>query len=97
MFTGVSQAGAGAVLGRTMYGVVGGGVAGITPPSAPPPGRVVTTTRSHGTGLVQQALDALQPSEVLKVGGAGHKVLLLLEGRAHAYVFPSPGSEPALL
>jgi hypothetical protein len=29
--------------------------------------------------------------QVLKVGGAGHKVLLLMEGAAHAYVFPSPG------
>ena len=26
-----------------------------------------------------------------KVGGAGHKVMLLMEGKAHAYVFPSPG------
>ena len=26
-----------------------------------------------------------------QVGGAGHKVMLLMEGRAHAYVFPSPG------
>jgi 3'(2'), 5'-bisphosphate nucleotidase len=25
------------------------------------------------------------------VGGSGHKVLLLIEGEAHAYVFPSPG------
>ena len=28
---------------------------------------------------------------MLKVGGSGHKVLLLIEGKAHAYVFPSPG------
>ena len=25
------------------------------------------------------------------MGGAGHKVMLLMEGKAHAYVFPSPG------
>merc|ERR1719347_2462198 len=31
------------------------------------------------------------PDTVLKVGGAGHKVMLLMEGEAHAYVFPSPG------
>ena len=29
-----------------------------------------------------------------QVGGAGHKVMLLMEGRAHAYVFPSPGQLP---
>jgi len=36
-------------------------------------------------------LDILAPDEILKVGGAGHKVMLLMEGKAHAYVFPSPG------
>ena len=40
---------------------------------------------------VQDALDILKPDQVLKVGGAGHKVLLLMEGQASAYVFPSPG------
>jgi len=81
----------GATLGRTFYGVVGGGVVGLTPTAPPPDKRIVTTTRSHGTGLVQAALEAIQPDEVMKVGGAGHKVLLLMEGACHAYVFPSPG------
>ena len=80
----------GARLGRTFYGVAGGGVVGIS--GCPPPDcRVITTTRSHGTGLVQEALDLLKPDQVLKVGGAGHKVILLMEGVASAYVFPSPG------
>ena len=30
---------------------------------------------------------------VIKVGGSGHKVMLLIEGQAHAYVFPSPGKK----
>ncbi|WAR19537.1 BPNT1-like protein [Mya arenaria] len=38
-------------------------------------------------GLVQ----ACEPTEVLRVGGAGHKVLLLIEKKAHAYVFASIG------
>lgn len=38
-----------------------------------------------------QAVEACEPTDVLRVGGAGHKVLLLIEGRAHAYVFASPG------
>merc|ERR1712061_231391 len=50
-----------------------------------------TTTRSHSNKLVNAALEAVKPTEVLKVGGSGHKVLLLIEGKAHAYVFPSPG------
>jgi len=81
----------GATLGRTFYGLVGGGVYGLSP-SPPPEGkRIVTTTRSHSTGLVKDTLDILKPDEILKVGGAGHKVMLLMEGQAHAYVFPSPG------
>jgi len=81
----------GATLGRTFYGVIGGGVFGLSPVSPPEGRRIITTTRSHSTGLVQDTLDILKPDEVLKVGGAGHKVMLLMEGRAHAYVFPSPG------
>jgi len=80
-----------ATLGRTFYGLVGAGVYGLTPIAPPTGKRIITTTRSHGTGLVQQALEVLKPDEVLKVGGAGHKVMLLMEGEASAYVFPSPG------
>jgi len=80
-----------AQLGRTFYGVLGGGVHGIQPVAPPTGSRIVTTTRSHSTGLIKDALDILQPDEILRVGGAGHKVMLLMEGKAHAYVFPSPG------
>ncbi|KAA3670673.1 3'(2'), 5'-bisphosphate nucleotidase [Paragonimus westermani] len=34
-----------------------------------------------------------QPAQVLRVGGCGYKVLLLLEGRAHVYLFPSIGTK----
>lgn len=50
------------------------GVGGFTP-RAPPEGQlIITTTRSHSSPLVQEALDALKPDTVLRVGGAGHKV-----------------------
>lgn len=78
-------------IGRTFYGLVGSGVFGLEPASPPEGRRIVTTTRSHSTGLVQDCLDIIKADEVLKVGGAGHKVMLLMEGKAHAYVFPSPG------
>merc|ERR1711915_101775 len=81
----------GAQIGRTFYGLVGSGVYGLTRVLPPSDKKIVTTTRSHGTGLVQDALDILKPDSVLKVGGAGHKVLLLMEGEATAYVLPSPG------
>ena len=80
-----------ATLGRTFYGLVGAGMHGLTPVPPPVGQRIITTTRSHGRGLVQQALEVRNPDKVLKVGGAGHKVMLLMEGEATAYVFPSPG------
>lgn len=80
-------------LGRTIWGVRGLGAGGFSDEKALPlrDGIVVTTTRSHCTDLVRWALDALHPREILRVGGAGFKVLQLLEGQAHAYVFASPG------
>ncbi|XP_069946566.1 3'(2'),5'-bisphosphate nucleotidase 1 isoform X2 [Cherax quadricarinatus] len=81
----------GSVLGRTVWGVVGGEVGGMSTVSPPDGCLIVTTTRSHSSSTVNDAIDALSPSEVVRVGGAGHKVMLLLEGKAHVYVFASPG------
>lgn len=81
----------GASFGRTIWGLreLGtGGFAAATPPAGQ---FVVTTTRSHSTDLVQSALNSLSPTSILRVGGAGYKVIQLLEGKAHAYVFASPG------
>lgn len=36
--------------------------------------RIITTTRSHSNKLVNDAIQAVHPDEVLRVGGAGHKV-----------------------
>ncbi len=70
---------------------MGTGVHGIERVLPPADKRIVTTTRSHGTGLINDCAEACKPTEVIRVGGAGHKVMLLIEGVAHAYVFPSPG------
>lgn len=78
-------------LGRTMWGMIGLGVFGFSQVKPPEGQRILTTTRSHSNQIVQSALDAMEATEVLRVGGAGHKVLLLIEGKAHAYVFASPG------
>lgn len=41
----------------------------------PPEGKlIVTTTRSHSSSTVNDAISAVSPDEVLRVGGAGHKV-----------------------
>ncbi|XP_058817450.1 3'(2'),5'-bisphosphate nucleotidase 1-like [Topomyia yanbarensis] len=78
-------------LGRTIWGVQGIGTGRFTPKRPPTDRFIVTTTRSHSTAVVQAALDALSPDGILKVGGAGYKVLQLLEGNAHAHVFASAG------
>ncbi|XP_035211763.1 3'(2'),5'-bisphosphate nucleotidase 1-like isoform X2 [Stegodyphus dumicola] len=78
-------------LGRTIWGIVGVGSSGIDHCMPPVNKRIITTTRSHSNPIINSTIAALHPDEVLKVGGAGHKVLLLIEGKAHAYVFPSKG------
>ncbi|XP_030370814.1 3'(2'),5'-bisphosphate nucleotidase 1 [Scaptodrosophila lebanonensis] len=78
-------------LGRTIWGLKGLGTGGFTSKAAPEGQFIITTTRSHSNALHQQALDAFSATEILKVGGAGFKVLQLLEGKAHAYVFATPG------
>ena len=37
-------------------------------------GRIVTTTRSHSDYTITKTVEACEPDEVLRVGGAGHKV-----------------------
>ncbi|KAI0213632.1 3'(2'),5'-bisphosphate nucleotidase 1 [Lamellibrachia satsuma] len=85
------QAGPEATRGRCIWGVIGLGGFGYESEPLPDGKNIIVTTRSHGTGTVAEAVDACEPTEVNRVGGAGHKVLLLIEGKAKAYVFASPG------
>lgn len=36
--------------------------------------RIITTTRSHSNKVVIDCVDAMEPHEVIRVGGAGNKV-----------------------
>ncbi|KAM9703849.1 3'(2'),5'-bisphosphate nucleotidase 1 isoform 1-T2 [Menidia menidia] len=85
------QLGAGADLGRTMWGIVGLGAFGCQLQEVPGDRRIVTTTRSHSNKVVTDCVNAMEPHEVIRVGGAGNKIIQLLEGKASAYVFASPG------
>ncbi|KAM3861170.1 3'(2'),5'-bisphosphate nucleotidase 1 isoform 2-T2 [Diretmus argenteus] len=85
------QLGTGADLGRTMWGMLGLGAFGFQLQEVPGERRIVTTTRSHSNKLVTDSVDAMEPHEVIRVGGAGNKIVQLLEGKASAYVFASPG------
>ncbi|XP_070704998.1 3'(2'),5'-bisphosphate nucleotidase 1 [Pempheris klunzingeri] len=85
------QLGAGAALGRTIWGMPGLGTFGFQLLEVPGDRRIVTTTRSHSNKLVTDCVDAMEPHEVVRVGGAGNKIIQLVEGKASAYVFASPG------
>ncbi|XP_062857605.1 3'(2'),5'-bisphosphate nucleotidase 1 [Trichomycterus rosablanca] len=85
------QAGAGAPLGRTLWGMLGVGAFGFQLQDVPEGKRIVTTTRSHSNKLVTDAVQAMEPHDVIRVGGAGNKIIQLVEGKASAYVFASPG------
>jgi len=79
-------------MGRTFYGVVGAGVGGaLNPREAPSGQRVIATSRSHSSPAIKATVDALKPTGVIGVGGAGHKAILIMEGEAHVYLHPSPG------
>lgn len=85
------QAGADAVLGRTIWGLVGLGAYGFQLKEVPEGKRIITTTRSHSSKLVNDCISAMNPDEVIRVGGAGNKIIQLIEGKASAYIFASPG------
>ncbi|XP_065221887.1 3'(2'),5'-bisphosphate nucleotidase 1 isoform X2 [Planococcus citri] len=79
--------------GRSIWGIIGLGAFGFQPKEPPKDRKIVTTTRSHSNKVVLSTIDSIKPDEVIKVGGSGHKVLLLIEGIAHAYVFASAGTK----
>ena len=94
---------------RTVFGGIGcdgvwehylGEVAGQARPLAPKRldrgGKAkfkVVTTRSHGSQQIQDAIAKLGDIEAFGVGGAGRKVLMLLDGEMDAWVFPSKGTK----
>ncbi|XP_060035201.1 3'(2'),5'-bisphosphate nucleotidase 1 [Erinaceus europaeus] len=85
------QAAPNAVLGRTIWGVLGLGAFGFQLKEVPAGKHIITTTRSHSNKLVTDCVTAMNPDDVLRVGGAGNKIIQLIEGKASAYVFASPG------
>lgn len=68
------QAGADAVVGRTIWGGLNLGVFGIKVKEVPAGKHIVTTSRSHSNKLVNDCISAMNVDEVIRVGGAGNKV-----------------------
>jgi len=77
--------------GRTIWSISGINAFGIAKADVVPGRRIVTTTKSHGNKAVLEAVEAVGPDKIIRTGGAGYKVLQVIEGVADAYVFASPG------
>ncbi|XP_065257157.1 3'(2'),5'-bisphosphate nucleotidase 1 isoform X2 [Emys orbicularis] len=72
------EAGADAMLGRTIWGVLGLGAFGFQLKEVPAGKHIITTTRSHSSKLVNDCISAMNPDNVVRVGGAGNKKARLL-------------------
>ncbi|XP_075253016.1 3'(2'),5'-bisphosphate nucleotidase 1-like [Convolutriloba macropyga] len=83
--------------GRTIWGAVGVGAFGLShDPVTFHRNRLAekpryTSTRSHSSPIVNELFEILQPCDVVRLGGSGHKVLAVLDGTVDAYVYPSLG------
>ena len=53
---------------------------------APEGENIITTTRSHGTKQVVEAIESCEPSEVIRAGGAGHKVSSIAQEHLYARI-----------
>lgn len=60
--------------GRAIWGLVGNGIGGLEV-NKPPDNLTFVTTRSHSNKAIEQFIDGLKPCDILRVGGAGNKVL----------------------
>ena len=86
--------GGGSSMGRTIWGMTGVGVRGLSPPSDKPKGGLrVVVTRSHYSDYVDDMVKNIKPAEVIRAGGAGNKILMVLEGKADTYIYPSIGTK----
>jgi 3'(2'), 5'-bisphosphate nucleotidase len=67
--------------GTTIFAMNGYGLFGINPVHRNDGKTILTTTRSHSSPQVDKCIELIKPDEVIKIGGAGYKVLLVLQGR----------------
>lgn len=52
----------------------------------------IATSRSHGSEKIEQSIKKINPSNVFRIGGAGNKIIKLIEGDIDCYLFPTPGT-----
>lgn len=56
---------------------------------------MVVTSRSHFDKQVESFLNSLSPppSKIIRSGGCGAKILMVLDGKADAYLYPREGTK----
>ena len=82
-------------VGRTIWGLKGMGVRGITVSSGPlkrGQGLHVGASRPQYNRHLERITKPLNPANCLINGGCGYKMLLVLEGKIDTYIFPSKRS-----
>jgi len=53
----------------------------------------IVTTRSHITDIIKRDLAKIPSSSLIHTGGAGYKVLRVIENKADCYIYPSNGTK----
>lgn len=86
-------------VGRTTWGMLGVGVFGCAMvdssghvPASPNNIRLATTL-SHSSSKMENVIQKMNPEAVIRVGGAGNKVLMVIEGKADVYVYVTSGTK----
>lgn len=84
--------------GRCVWGIEGLGAydsvnGKILPKEASGDVTKIVTSRSHLTDLIKTDLGSIPKSQLLHAGGAGHKIMMVVEGAADVYIYPRNGTK----
>lgn len=53
----------------------------------------LVTTKSHGSKQVEEMISLLQVDKVVRVGGAGYKILTVIDNKSDIYAYPTRGTK----
>lgn len=92
------QENSGTDLGRVLWGIVGLGAfdlksGKLSAPKREGDQRIIVTTRSHITDIVRRDLSNFPNTKLLQAGGAGYKVIAVVDGKADCYLYPRDGTK----
>lgn len=53
----------------------------------------LVTTKVHGSEQLEQMIKLMQPDKVVRVGGAGYKILTVIDKKSDLYAYPTKGTK----